>query len=253
MQRPQHYRRERVLIGFAFACGLLGGAGTSSGCSEPEAVQNVEPAKSPKAKADAKSNDPSANDGKASAPAGAQPAEPAQARIPMGHVDSTDALLLGRMYWVGSRYLLGRDHGLVVTGTVREMATMKPDNPSLRGRQWTVEARIEVHTIFVDSKRPPVAPKFVVSELASGLHVGDKVIVFGTKYEGSYGQIEALGSNSRLGIKIEDWSDPIVATLPAVLSGTADFNDKAIADVWRPFGAPAIQCLIDDVPPGMCD
>lgn len=79
------------------------------------------------------------------------------------------------------------------------------------------------------------------------------MIVFGTKYEGSYGQVEALGSNCPLGIKIEDWSDPIVATLPAVLSGKADFTDKAVADAWRPFGAPAIQCLIDDVPPGMCD
>jgi len=28
---------------------------------------------------------------------------------------------------------------------------------------------------------------------------------------------------------------------------------KAVADAWRPFGAPAIQCLIDDMPPGMCD
>ncbi len=186
------------------------------------------------------------------------PAKPAP--IPVGHVKTTDALVLPHMYWAPSRYLLGRDFIYVARGTVVELAKMKPDSPQIRGNRWIFEARIEVHDTLLD--RPPKGrsprgpedqPKFVVSELADRLAIGDRVIVFGLEYDGGYGMIEALGSNARLGIKVQTWDDPINAAVEALVGGSADLTDAKQADAWRPFGEAAIQCFIDRTPVGMCE
>ena len=186
----------------------------------------------------------------------AQPPEPepapapAPATITIGHVDARDALLLQHLYWMPPQYMLGREPTLVLTGTVRELAKMKPRGRKLQGApRFVFEARVEIDRVVHGT----LEHAFVVVELADGLEVGDKLVVYAHQHEGKLGLIEAKGSNTRVGLEVAEWSDPIIAVLAATLDGTADLADPAIADAWRPFGEPAIQCHLDGRAVAKCD
>ena len=173
---------------------------------------------------------------------------PTPARIEIGHVSTADAIVLRHLYWTEPQYLLGGPHALVVGGTVRQLAKMKPDNPRMRGSRWVFEARVEIERTFLGQ-----APKFVVAELADNLAVGDAVIVFAREHEGELGLVEAKASNARLGIAVESWEDPIVGVLADTLAGTADLEDEAVAAAWQPFGEPAIACARAGTPVARCE
>lgn len=168
--------------------------------------------------------------------------------IEIGHVSTANALVLHHLYWMDPQYLLGAPHTLVVGGTVRQLAKMKPSNTRMRGKRWIVEARIEVEKTFKGT-----APEFVVAELADDLAVDDKVIVFARAHEGELGLVEAKGSNARLGMVVQSWDDPIVGVLTDTLAGTADLQDAAVADAWRAFGEPAVACAKAGTPVERCE
>jgi len=178
----------------------------------------------------------------------------ALAGITEGDVDTSDAVTLGHMFWAPAQHILGGEYALVLGGTVRDVKKVAADNPETRGEPWVVSARVEVEKTF---RSVPLKPeegskpesfnkqKFVVVEGANGMSVGDKVIVFGVDYMGTYGALDRTSSNTRVGIKVADWSDPIVGALELVLAGKADLTKKDQIDAWSPYGAAAIPCFVD--------
>jgi len=217
---------------------VSGGCGDDAGPSKPAPTRNA------KAEPD-KAAAPPPKDPK---PAPEPEPEPKPAPIEIGHVSTDNALVLHHLYWINPQYLLGAKHALVVGGTVRQLAKMKPSNTRMKGRRWVFEARIEVEKTFVGT-----APEFVVAELADDLAIGDKVIVFAREHEGEFGLVEAKGSNARLGIAVQSWDEPIVGALPGTLAGTADLQDAAVADAWRAYGEPALACAKAGTPVTRCE
>jgi hypothetical protein len=82
------------------------------------------------------------------------------------------------------------------------------------------------------------------------------VIVFVNEYDGGYGIVETAGSNSKLGIKVRGWDDPVVRAVEALtrdaqaarLPGGRHeiLKDPEQAKAWRPFdgkGAAGGGCL----------
>jgi hypothetical protein len=118
----------------------------------------------------------------------------------------------GLMYWAGPRGILDRDWYLVVAGTV--VQTEAKSDPNSTMPAW-VDGRLKVERIlFVAPQAVSVVPtnlEYFESEGFDGLKPGDKVIVFVNQYDTSDGIIPMLGSNCRIGIKVDDWKDPIVS------------------------------------------
>ena len=77
--------------------------------------------------------------------------------------------------------------------------------------------------------------------------------MFAVDYDGAHGLIEAKGSNTELGLKVGDWSDPIVASVEAFATDRADMKDRAQAEAWRAFGAPAVDCMLRGEPHDKCE
>ena len=208
---------------------------------KPEAKPEAKPEEKPEAEADA-----------------AQ----ALAAVPEGEVDTAGALMLPAMHWAPARPVLDPDPILLVGGTVRDVKKTRAEDADVRGEPWIVSARIEVEEVYADrlpkardgEKTAPLGTrKFVVAELADGLAVGDKVIVYGVDYEGAQALVEREGSNARLGIKVVDWSDPVVAAVRALGEGKADLSQPAQRAAWKPFGEGAMGCFAVLEHFGACD
>lgn len=167
---------------------------------------------------------------------------------------------LGLMYWAPPAYVLGGSHALVVGGEVIEVHEEQAADPQLRG-PMIAHATIRVEHVFADV--PPVpregspAQRYVGEprirfDGADGLALGDHVIVFAESYDGGYGIVPKRDTGVQVGIRVADWSDPIVAAIRRTLAGTADLRSPADAEPWRRYGEAAIACVLEGVPHGHC-
>lgn len=185
----------------------------------------------------------------------AQEARPTPTPSPRGA--ASDTFSAGVMYWATPLPVLCRDWYVVLGGTVIE--THREVIPELAKQRYTA-GTLKVERVFLSlptEKEPaPAGFTYFKSDGFEGLRRGDKVIVFVGEYDGGYGIVEAAGSNSKLGIKVRSWDEPIVKAVEALtrdpqgarLPGdrVEDLRDPARAKVWRPFdgkGAAGRGCL----------
>lgn len=167
---------------------------------------------------------------------------------------------LGLMYWAPPSYVLGGSYALVVGGEIVEIHAEPAADPEVRGPTIT-HATIRVEHVFADIPPPP-RPQGTVERYAGqsqvrfdgaeGLAAGERVIVFAEAYDGGYGIVPKRDTGVQVGIRVADWSDPIVPALGRYLAGTADLRRPTDAEPWRRFGEAAIACVLDGVPPGHC-
>ncbi len=66
---------------------------------------------------------------------------------------------------------------------------------------------------------PQKAKFFKLTDGLRGLKAGDKVLVFAIRHDDAYGITPKSGSNCRIGIKVENWNDPIVKATRAACKG----------------------------------
>ncbi|HEV2864848.1 MAG TPA: hypothetical protein VGX48_27895 [Pyrinomonadaceae bacterium] len=153
---------------------------------------------------------------------------------------------VGVMYWATPRPVLCKDWYVVLGGTVVE--THREEAPEL-ARQHFAAGTLKVERVFMslptEREAAPEGFAYFKSEGFDGLRRGDKVIVFVNEYDGGYGLVEAAGSNSKLGIKVRSWDEPIVEAVAAMtrdaqaakLPGDRQeaLKDPRHAEAWRPF------------------
>jgi len=153
----------------------------------------------------------------------------------------------GLMYWAPERPLLCKDWRVVVAGTVKETHVEKTrDHPVKELTHGT--AAIEKILL----KKPTPKQEFVTastlkSDGFDGLNRGDKVIVFVDEYDGGYGIQPVIGSNCRIGIKVESFDDPIVGAIEKMIEHLdarhVPLQDNAYAELWRKYSAEGVRLI----------
>lgn len=141
-----------------------------------------------------------------------QPA--ARLPLPKGQI-----LHAGILYWAGPRSIICGDWKVVLEGTVLE--TYQQEGHDTHPEPFHM-GTLKVERVFLNKPSPQVffpTPmlKYYRSDAFDDLKVGDRIIVFIQEYDGGYGVTWTLGSNSKLGIKIKSWDDPIVSALEKVV------------------------------------
>jgi hypothetical protein len=187
---------------------------------------------------------------------------------------SDGSFLIPNLYWVPPRGVAEQNWEAVFGGTVVEVKKDKAEYSDQRSRKF-VKGAIKVERIFLnlpDSVEVTIG-SIIRSEDFDYLKKGDKVILFiHDIYESGYVRTEIKGTNSKLGFKVKDWNDPIVAALEkaAPCSKTRilwieghpeDFNvkvhdcyrersakildDPQIAPVWSQLDPEGFQSLVE--------
>lgn len=171
-------------------------------------------------------------------------APPATTTTPQ--VVASDTFSAGVMYWATPLPVLCKDWYVVIAGTVLEIhQEVVPELAKQRYTAGTLKVDRVLLSLPTEKEAAPLNFVYFKSDGFEGLKRGDKVIVFVNEYDGGYGIIEAAGSNSKLGIKVRNWDDPIVRAVEAITrdARTAKFpgdrvellKDPEYAKIWRPF------------------
>ncbi|HEX8558034.1 MAG TPA: hypothetical protein VF668_08040 [Pyrinomonadaceae bacterium] len=185
-------------------------------------------------------------------------AAPAPSQEPAPRRAAAETFSAGHMYWATPQPVLCKDWYVVLGGAVVE--THREAMPGLTKERHTA-GTLRVERVFMslptkNEAAPGAGVAYFKSEAFDGLKRGDKVIVFVNEYDGGYGIVEAAGSNTKLGIKVRSWDDPIVRAVETLTRDpqAARFpegrrevlKDPEQAKAWRPFagkGAAGGGCL----------
>lgn len=177
------------------------------------------------------------------------------------------------LYWAHPQFLTANDWQMVFAGTVVKVKSEKDRISDFTRRFKTGEIKVE--RIFLDLPESEGAKPGDIygSEGFDGLKRGDKVIVFiKAFYEEQFVRVDVADTNTRLGIKVKSWDDPIVAAVEKaaqcskIIEITPQghkkafrvkmydcesernkliLEDKEIADVWRRFDPQGFQHLLE--------
>ncbi|HEY8559953.1 MAG TPA: hypothetical protein VIL74_06090 [Pyrinomonadaceae bacterium] len=136
---------------------------------------------------------------------------------PQLHKRPDGSFTIPTLYWATPQGVAGNGWEAVFGGTVVEVENVaeKKSDGFPFPRKY-VQGAIKVEKIFrnlPDSTEITVG-SVIRSEDFDGLKKGDKVVFFiDDIYEGGYVRVETAGTNSKLGFKVEDWNEPLVAAL----------------------------------------
>ena len=159
---------------------------------------------------------------------------------------ASDTFSAGVMYWATPRPVLCKDWYVVIAGTVSEThLKVIPELAKQRFTEGTLKVERVLLSLPTEREAAPANFAYFKSDGFEGLKCGDKVIVFVNEYDGGYGIIEAAGTNSKLGIKVRSWDDPVVGAIEAITRDArmAKYPDDRIellkdpkyAKIWREF------------------
>jgi hypothetical protein len=157
----------------------------------------------------------------------------------------------GFHYWAEPRPLLSRDWLLVVGGTV---ACRHIDTGASRDRSYLYPGGILCEKAFYverDRREPgdwSYPQKYLaLSDGLDGLQAGDKVIVFVSEFDGGAVVLPALGSNCRVGIKVDSWDDPIVVAVEKLCRAKDPreaLKDAKVQQAWRRFDDVGVEATL---------
>jgi hypothetical protein len=164
----------------------------------------------------------------------------------------------GYMYW--SHPTILRDKwDLVLSGTVTSIDEKKPLNDSISIEDGYQKAgTIKVYElIYQNENRGFPSEKLTalddfshdVLSISGGfykLNGGDKVLVFLTWYEGAYAKQHIEGTQTRLGIKLKSFDDPIVfATKRFVNGSNREASVLRDAELWEKYDAKGLAYRLE--------
>jgi hypothetical protein len=178
------------------------------------------------------------------------------------------------LYWATPGGIAEKNWQAVFGGTVIEVENVqeKKSDGFPFPRKY-VKGAVKVEKIFrnlPDSSEIAVG-SVIRSEDFDGLKKGDKVVLFIEEiYEGGFVRIETDGTNSKLGFKVKDWNEPIIAALEKltpcdktevvwVEGHPEDFkvklyncdeksrilDDPQIAEIWKRYDPLGFQSLVE--------
>ncbi len=182
------------------------------------------------------------------------------------------SFLIPTPYWANPRSVAAMPWHAVFGGTVIEVKNDSQKFSRFGDRKF-ISGALRVEKIFrnlPDSSEITVG-SVIGSEDFDGLKKGDKAIFFVNEiYEGGFVRIEIEGTNSKLGFKVQDWNDPIVAVLEKlapcdkttvvwVEGHPEDFkaklhacereskilDDPQIAEIWKRYDPRGFQSLVE--------
>ncbi|MBX7220644.1 MAG: hypothetical protein K1Y36_11910 [Blastocatellia bacterium] len=151
-------------------------------------------------------------------------------------------MYLGWMYWAPPQAIPDMDWYLVVAGTVE---TLHRESVASLPNQLVMVGTLRVKRIFrhLPTRNYPNPQPFDRLRVGglNGLKPGDNVLLFAIEYDGGYGLLEAAHSNCKIGIKLHNWHDPIVASVERMCADyqrrkeiLAETREKA---VWQAVAA----------------
>jgi hypothetical protein len=165
-------------------------------------------------------------------------------------------LEVGLQYWAPPFPLLCKDWYVVVGGTVLEKheapGNTAHENPFIEGTLLVEHVFLRLPT---RNQSAPSNMKYFKSAGFDDLEVGEKVIIFVNEYDGGYGIIPTLGSNCRLGIKVNSWEEPIVEAIEAITKHGELVDRKRdevlknprYIEVWRPYSKLIVNFRPDGI------
>ena len=164
----------------------------------------------------------------------------------------------GYMYW--SHPTILRDKwDLVLMGTVSKIDEKEPLNELISIEDgYKKVGVIKVHKVVYENKNRGFSSEKLtplddfthnVLSISGGfnkLTVGDKVLVFLTWYEGAYAQTHIEGTQTRLGIKLTTFDDPIVlAAKRFVSTNNREITVAKDTELWKKYDAEGLAYRLE--------
>lgn len=164
----------------------------------------------------------------------------------------------GYMYW-SHPTVLQEKWDLVLTGTVTSIDEKKPLNDLISIEDGYQKAgTIKIHELIHQNKNRGFFSEILtplddfshdVLSISGGfdkLNVGDKVLVFLTWHEGAYAQPHIEGTETRLGIKLKSFDEPIIFATKRFVNGKN--REEAVArdaKLWGKYDAQGLAYRLE--------